>query len=311
MSPARRVVLRSPAKVNPRLEVLARRPDGQHEVRTTLLALDLEDELELTLLEAGRLEVTVGGPAASEDVPRDGSNLALRAARLALDAFEPRLAERTGLRLHLEKHIPSQAGLGGGSSNAAAAALGVCRLLDGDPDDPGLLAALGRLGADVPFFLAARRTGWALAAGRGERVEARALPHSERALVVLTPDVTCATGAVYAALAGRALRGAASGTMPEAWLLDDLRAARASLVNDLEPAALRSHPSLDEWRRELNDGRGEHFRLSGSGSSFFGLFADRGAAEAFLADLPILRTRRDHGLRVARVVRPAGHGASA
>ena len=84
MSAGVTVTLSSPAKINPRLEVLARRPDGQHELSTTLLALDLRDELELSLLDSGRLEVSVSGPASSSDIPADETNLAVRAARLAI-----------------------------------------------------------------------------------------------------------------------------------------------------------------------------------------------------------------------------------
>ena len=172
----------SPCKINPTLEILGRRADGMHEVLTTLLALDLCDRVRVRIMrsESSSIELCLSssGPAHSADIPLDASNLAWRGAQAVLDLAAQRGMDLSGLgiELHIDKHVPSQAGLGGGSSNAAAAAYGLARLLGLDCDDPGLQAGLGRLGADVAFFMAARHTGWALCRGRGERVQPLELP---------------------------------------------------------------------------------------------------------------------------------------
>ena len=118
----RRVTLLAPAKINPWLAVGARRPDGYHEVDTCLCALELCDRLVIERTTTGRLELELSGPAATPDVPANRENLALRALERALALVRAREAvgERDGVALQLEKHVPSRAGLGGGSSDAAA-----------------------------------------------------------------------------------------------------------------------------------------------------------------------------------------------
>lgn len=316
------VVVRSPAKINLGLAVLGRRADGYHELDTTLLALDRYDQVELRRVPGEAVRLTLAGTEASQDVPADASNLAVRGALpvLELARARGRLAPGETVELRLEKSIPSRAGLGGGSSNAAAACFGAARLLGIDPGEESLVASLARVGSDCPFFLAARASGLARCTGRGERVEPLALPESERAFVVLTPDVTCSTPEVFAAWrAGKDDAPAAPGSIeqpteqptidPRVVFHAPLEEARAALRNDLEAAALRSHPGLEVLRTRLEGLEGAPFRLSGSGSSFFGLFEDSRAAEAFLEGLELAGKARDHGLRAAFVARPAGAGA--
>jgi len=302
-----RVSVLAPAKLNPRLELLARRPDGMHEVRTTLLAVDLCDRVTLERTAEDGITVCVEGEAGTPDVPRDATNLAARAAAAVLERAG--LPVR-GLALRIEKRIPSQAGLGGGSSDAAAAALGAARLLDVDPDDALLLDRLAGLGADVPFFLAARGTGYGCGEGRGERITALARPLTARVFVVLTPRLACATAAAYRAVAPEELRGRPAEWDPASLWTAPLDAARAALRNDLEQPALRAHPELARLRRDLDVAGAGHFRLSGSGSSFFGLFDSSPQAEAFLAGAVVSRIARDHGLRARLVARPLGSGAA-
>jgi len=306
------VVVRSPAKVNLCLAVLGRRPDGYHELDTTLLALDHGDHVEARRIRGETIRLTLAGKAASDDVPADASNLAVRGVEpvLALARAQGRLGPGESVALRLEKSIPSRAGLGGGSSNAAAACLAAARLLGVDPDDEALSASLARVGSDCPFFLVARSSGLARCTGRGERVAPRALPESERAFVVLTPDVSCSTPDVFAAWS-EGERPVPAGFDPEVVFRAPLEEARAALRNDLEAAALRSQPGLRALRARLDGVGGASFRLCGSGSSFFGLFEDSRAAEAFLAELGIDGKARDHGLRAAFVARPAAARAGA
>ena len=149
--------LQAPAKINLTLEVLGRRADGYHEVRTVLAAVDIADELELSEADGLALTVEPEGAVPVED------NLVLRAAALLRDAAPA----GAGAAIVLHKRIPVAGGLGGGSSDAAAALLGLRRLWDLDLSDRTLAELAALLGADVPFFL---RGGTALAAGRGEQL---------------------------------------------------------------------------------------------------------------------------------------------
>ncbi len=297
--------LRSPGKINLVLRVLGVRPDGFHELDTTLVAIDREDELVLRLEPPEGVRIAIEGPFASSDVPADGSNLAARAGAAVLERSRGRgLAPRgLGLTLALRKNLPSQAGLGGGSSNAAAVLLGTSRLLGLDPGDPELRAVLSSLGSDCPFFLEARASGFARCLGRGEHVEPLPAPGTERAFAVIVPEFGCATARVYAALRPQDFstrRGAGGGFRFEA----PIDEARAQIQNDLEAAALRSHPELARVRADLDRIGAGHFRLCGSGSSFFGLFEDRTRAGEFLRERIIARKGRGYALRATFVARP-------
>ena len=311
----------APAKVNPFLEVLARREDGFHEVELTLLALELGDVVRARATRSGTIELGVDGPFASADIPLDARNLAWSGAAAALAVAHERGERAAGLELVVTKNVPSQAGLGGGSSDAAAALRASERALGLAVGDERASAALAKLGSDCVFFHAARSTGHALARGRGERIELLEPASSELAVLVLTPDVGAPTAAVSRALRQPLREGAPPRTLPpELRTLAsraapqqplDARAAsqRASdpraflpqrtsdprvflpesapLVpfNRLEPAALDAVPALRPWRAFLDRVAPGAFVLSGSGSSFFALFPSHPAAAATLEAL--------------------------
>lgn len=254
------LTLLAPAKVNPWLHVLARRTDGYHEVDLGLQAIDLVDHLHVRLddvqfadrtAQGGlRIAFDVRGPAATDDVPRDASNLAHRAAQELLAASAPPCSGT--LHLTLDKHIPSRAGLGGGSSDAAAARVAVERVLawlGGQPGDrEARAAALAALGSDTVFFGVS--PGPARATGRGEvlepmRADDPAFAPGARLLVV-TPALECPTGAVFAAWA----QGAP--------------AAR----NALQAAAERAVPGLADTAAALAAALPGDWLLAGSGSSY-------------------------------------------
>jgi 4-diphosphocytidyl-2-C-methyl-D-erythritol kinase len=295
----------APAKVNLWLDVLARRPDGYHELDTGLLALELADEVEARATDEPGVRLELAGPFASADVPSDERNLAWRAAAACLEA----LGETRGVELRLTKNVPSQAGLGAGSADAAAALLACETALGRSLDEDRARAALARLGSDCVFFRAAESTGLARCTGRGERVEVLAPPPEGWRVALLVPDVGAPTAAVYGALpTSLSLRDAAS-TVRAGLLQLDERAARGALFNGLEEAALSAVDGLAPWR-ELLDGCGAaHFRLSGSGSSFFGLFRD--PQEAVRCLTPLAQAARSRGLepRALLVTQPAGRGA--
>jgi 4-diphosphocytidyl-2-C-methyl-D-erythritol kinase len=303
LSAPTRLVLRAPAKVNLTLAVGARRPDGFHEVDTVCLALELGDLLEVRRGPPGDgLRLIVEGPQ-GEGVPSDGSNLAWRAARIVQERARALGRTSSDLELRLEKHVPSAAGLGGGSSDAAAALLGASLALGLEPDDPELVQALGTLGSDCPFFLVARATGLARCTGRGERVA----PLSERPpfwVVVLTPALECATGEVYAALA------AAPRTSQRRPALDLARPATIAhaLHNDLASAACTLEPRLAEIAALLQEIASDRFLLSGSGSSFFALALEVVEAQRLEERVRAAMEARRFAIRGLWVTRAAGHG---
>ncbi len=308
----RRVVVRAPAKVNLALQVLGRRDDGYHEIESVLLALGLEDRLEVELAESGEVTLALSGPARG-GVPGDGDNLAARAALEVLDIARARAGPGTGLasrglRLALTKAIPAAAGLGGGSSDAAAAVLGAAELLGLDPDDGELAARLSALGSDCPFFLAARDTGLARCSGRGERVEplAAELPWT---IALVTPAIECSTAEVYAAFPGVTSGGSDAPFDVQRFARVSLEEARAMLRNDLEHSALAVRPELGGFRALLEEVEPGGFRLAGSGSSFFALFSDGNAARAALGRLDVRAEARRYAVRGRWVVRPSGSGA--
>jgi 4-diphosphocytidyl-2-C-methyl-D-erythritol kinase len=285
------VTVRCPAKINPVLRVLARRPDGYHELDLELQSLALSDELRIGRARALTLEVT-GAPAG--EVPVD-DNLVLRAAR-ALQAAVG--AERLpGAAFRLRKRVPAAAGLGGGSSDAAGALEGLDRLF-GLGVERALLARLAlSLGSDVPYFLeGGRRRG----RGRGERLEA--LPEGpDRPILLLRPRVALSTRAVFERHAARRA-GMLTSRKPRASFASESRSGEApvGLANDLWDAASELEPCLLGWRRRLEARWApDRVGLSGSGPTLFALGAsdDDGAAlrrlasELADADAQVILTR--------------------
>lgn len=302
----------APAKVNPWLEVLGPRPDGYHELVTLLLALELGDGVAVRRGERPGVALRVVGPYASSDVPRDGENLAARAAAAALErlvelgALAP---DEAGVEVELEKRVPSQAGLGGGSSDAAATLVAVEACFGRDLGDAWRRARLASFGSDCVFFENASTTGAALCKGRGEDVVALAAPSVEWTVALVTPSARCATAAVYGALGFPLSDPRALPTVPGALFAARPAEARAWLFNRLEGAALAMHPELAQWRGALDAAGAGHFRLAGSGASFFGLFDTRGEAESALEGIAVEARRWGLATRGSWVTRPARCGA--
>jgi len=265
MARARRVRLMSCAKVNLGLEVLGPRVDGFHELRTLFQSVNLADTLDIEVHRKGPVEIACDHPL----VPKDATNLAVRAA-LDLLRFAGR---KDGVRLSLKKRIPVGGGLGGGSSNAATVLMALDRLLDLRLGITGLLPLARRLGADVPYFLYG---GTALGLGRGDEVYP--LRHQIEAHVILVvPGVPVSTARVFGRVAA-GLTPRENGTTIFRFVSSDLEGhpAFSVLTNELEEAALEEAPVL---RGQVKTIRGLLVRegaelavLSGSGSTFFGLF---------------------------------------
>ncbi len=266
------VALASGCKINLFLEVLGRREDGYHDLETVMQPLPLSDRIQVGFSDGEGIGFSCDDPR----LPRGGDNLAVRAARL----FQELSGRSEGLSIRLEKRIPLEAGLGGGSGNAAASLL-ACNRLHGFPLSPDQLAeGAVRLGMDVPFFL---EPGPALATGRGERIR-RLAPFGllEGAGVVLVhPGFGVPTPWAYSQLA--LPRNAAAPGRARSFLdaLDggDWEGALKRMRNDLEVPVFRKYPLLRIIGEELVRAGADGALMSGSGSTVFGLVR-RGADRA-------------------------------
>ena len=298
------VLVEAPAKLNPWLEVHGRLPSGYHKVELSMVCIDLVDHLRVSWVRGkggGPIELDVCGPAASADIPTDRGNLVFRAAELAIESYSGNLPSGH-LRIELYKRIPSRAGLGGGSSDAAAALLGTLQLLQRvgevgalgmSAEDQGAL--LATLGSDCPFFLEAAPTGFGKCTGRGEVVEAlEAGELMTRSFELVVPEIECGTGQVYGALE---LPGTPRAYEP------------TTLFNRLTDAAFRSCPELGDLSRDLLKETGETWHLSGSGSALFReldvpLWAELGSA----GNLALEAGRHARNSRYEGKHRPTGFG---
>ena len=265
-----RVEIAAPAKVNLRLCILSREESGYHALESVFCALSLADTIVVTRGEPGtRLHVDGG-----IDTGPPEKNLAVRAAA----AFHAALGEAAAIDLHLAKRIPSQAGLGGGSSDAAAV-LRALNALQGDPlsRDVLLQIAIG-LGADVPFFLCGSPL--ALAWGRGERLMALP-PLPSRPVLVAKPAWAMPTPEAFGEIAR--LRGGIYKPVPVSIDAADLRdwdGIAALAVNDFEPA-MKGHASRVRALADAMRSAGARIALlAGSGSCVFGVFDTEAALEA-------------------------------
>lgn len=252
-----------PAKVNLRLRVLGRRPDGYHELQTVFQAIDLWDRLEAT--PSPELRLTCDAPG----IPTDGANLVMRAAEAARSY---RGIRDQGATFQLHKAIPPGGGLGGGSSDAAAAILLVDRLwnLALSPSEQHTIAA--SVGADVPFFLTG---GTALGTGRGDIIQV--LDHgAELALVLGLPPLSIGTAEVFGALPDRLTAPRVDVSVSRLWAPQkpgEFCAEEA--VNDLEAVVFEGWPGLGGFRDALLETGARFALLSGSGSTVYGVYPVR------------------------------------
>lgn len=250
------LALRAYAKLNLALEVLARRPDGYHEIATVLQTISLADDL--TFRPAADLGLWCSEP--SLETPE---NLVLQAAHLLQDAT----GCRKGAAIRLEKGIPPASGLGGGSSDAAATLWALNRLWELSLDAEALHPLAARLGSDVPFFL---RGGTALARGRGEEV--RPLPLlAERWFLVVRPhlDIPRKTATLYGRLREQHwTRGRATEQLVAA-LESGAPLREAYIFNTFDAVAAEAFPGIGAWRRRLLECAPSRPHLAGAGPSLF------------------------------------------
>jgi 4-diphosphocytidyl-2-C-methyl-D-erythritol kinase len=268
------VKIRAPAKINFGLRVVGKRKDGYHLLDTIMLPVSLYDDIEIKKLPrtrkkqmrtAAQIKVTCSDPR----VPDGERNLAHRAARLILQHTR----NDAQVQIHIRKRIPVGAGLGGGSSDAAATLVGLNRRLHLGFSRARLERLALALGADVPFFVEGRP---ARARGVGERLtRLRKVPRLW--FVILYPRFAISTASVYKKLPVKLTRPAVNTSITR--LLTSSPGRSLLLVNDLEPVAVGEYPLIARLKEKLAREGAAGALMSGSGSSVFGVFESKPAAE--------------------------------
>lgn len=256
------VKLKAPAKVNYRLDVLRKRPDGYHDLRMVMQRIGLCDEIEITLHDKPGIRVTCD----REGVPDGPGNIAWRAAEAMLEQS----AGLTGIEICVQKRIPVAAGLGGGSSDAATVLMGLNELLELNFPDEKLMEIGVKLGADVPFFIFKKT---ALAEGIGDKLSmVEGLPPVW--LVLVNPNIHVSTQWVYQNL--RLTKKEDNYTLPRFYgLVDDVCSI---LSNDLEAVTIEKFPVISEIKEMLTSTGARGVLMSGSGPTVFAVFADEDSA---------------------------------
>lgn len=278
--------IRSFAKINIGLRIVARRRDGYHDIETVFKLIGLHDLITLSTNDSGRLQLT----CSVDSVPTDDTNLAARAVHL--------LSEETGssigLDVHIEKNIPMGAGLGGGSSNGAAVVVEVNRLLSLGISDHRLMELGSELGSDVPFFvgcyLGKGSTAWGK--GRGEILDYFDWPLTERILLIY-PGIHISTAWAYANFSNY-LREENRPKMSSFGLTNTSKSIKFSPLldkplffgNDFEPLVLANHHEIRQIREALASEKPVLCQMSGSGSTVYGLFEKERNLDSLLQRFP-------------------------
>jgi 4-diphosphocytidyl-2-C-methyl-D-erythritol kinase len=291
------ITVRSFAKINLGLRIGAAREDGFHELLTIYQTIGLDDVVRVSVGRGSGIEIRCTDPR----VPRDESNTCNRIAEKAMQA----LGARGRVVIDIEKRLPVQGGLGGASSNAVAALLGLERALKKTLPAQERLRIAAEVGSDLPLFLVG---GTVLGVGRGEQVyPLEDLPAT--GCVVVMPEVGVSTPKAFAEWDRKLTLPAASDRMVElgrglsAWLSKSysgapfgrgraenplLELVRAGIKNDFEEVVFPEYPELSEGKRALQRAGAKYASLSGSGSTLYGLFASKEAART-----AVMRLRRN------------------
>jgi 4-diphosphocytidyl-2-C-methyl-D-erythritol kinase len=286
------IVVQAPAKINLFFEVLGSRADGYHEIETLMCPIGLFDTVIFRKTPPGPVQFHCqcafhadrrDGPGGGR-VPEGRDNLAVRAVEL----LRRRAGVRAGGQLYLRKRIPAQAGLGGGSSDAAAALAAANRVWQLHWPLDRLAALAAELGSDVPFFLYGNA---AVCRGRGERIEPVS-GFGPLDFAVICPPEGLATAEVYRQCVSPEVPRSV-GPLREALARRDRAAAGREVFNRLQPASARLSPWMDRLRAALAGSDCLGFGMSGSGTAHFALCRHAGHARRL--------ARRFHALQVGRV----------
>ncbi|MBU1206091.1 MAG: 4-(cytidine 5'-diphospho)-2-C-methyl-D-erythritol kinase [Proteobacteria bacterium] len=262
----------APAKVNLYLEILGKRPDGYHEIQTLMHRVDLGDEMEISLEGQGIKLVAEG-----KGIPEGEENLACRGAQV----FFEELGIQKGLTIRLKKRIPVAAGLGGGSSDAAAVMMGLNALLETGWTQDRLMALGAKIGADVPFFIFQKP---ALAGGIGERLTPVGFPEPMWFLMLI-PPFPISTAWAYAAYDRLSHQGKEPVPLKDSYV--DITEILPVMRNDLEAAAFLMFPQIRRMKEELLAKGAQGALMTGSGPATYGIFSSRKEAEETEKDMAL------------------------
>lgn len=243
---------RSPAKINIFLKVLSKRPDGYHELSTLMQAIDLCDILDIHFTTGDDL-LTCTDPT----IPTDQHNLCNK----ALNLFRKKTGEDFKVHIHLNKRIPVQAGLGGGSSNAATVLWALNELSGLDVPLEDLIEWSGEIGSDITFFLS---EGTAFCTGRGEKIEKIDPIMQKEPMWILKPQDGLSTPEVFRNFDIKSIAPDDSAT-----LLTQYRKGSPVYMNDLQVAAFKALPFLQQIKNELHQSGYKNVTMTGSGSAIF------------------------------------------
>jgi len=248
------------AKLNLHLEVIGKRDDGYHELCTVFQTISLHDELAFNACDLIQLKCN------DDRVPTDDRNLVVNAAKILREKYDI----HAGASLQLKKRIPSPGGLGGGSSNAAVALLGLKKLWNLEIEFGELLEIAGTLGSDVPFFLYG---GTAVGTGRGTCI----MPVKdivEKHILIATPNVAVSTGEAFEMLNAPSLTTDAAKSILNncRFAAESIDLRHAALINEFEATVFSAHPEIAFVKKTLLDLGAVNAAMSGSGASVFGIF---------------------------------------
>lgn len=266
------LILKSFAKINWTLDVLFKREDGYHEIRTIYQTVSLHDRLILSD-SASTIEILCD----DDRVPRDESNLVYKAAAILRSVA----GITRGAKIEIEKRIPVAGGLGGGSSNAATALIGLARLWQINIDERVMIEIAESLGSDVPFFLMG---GTALGVGRGEEVYPLEDTECEY-MVLANPGIAVSTAAAYEKLS-RLTRSEAARIIPFSLMAAKaIRDLPLRARNDFEEVVLIAHAEIAQLKTRLAKAGAQQTLMSGSGATVFGVFDNLEASERAIMEL--------------------------
>jgi 4-diphosphocytidyl-2-C-methyl-D-erythritol kinase len=263
--------LRAYAKINIGLRILHKRSDGYHDIETIFHQINLYDELSFEPAEVVKLTTSSPG------IPHDSTNLCLRAAQL----LREHAGRREGIEIKLEKHTPVGAGLGGGSTDAAAVLVALNTLWKCGMQHHELVSLASQLGSDVPFFL---QGGTAVGTSRGEVLEYFSL-NVPYWILTVTPSIHIATAWAYSHVQLETNAGA----KPLRTLVEESMAnpgeMQKHIRNDFQELVFNNYPEIRKLKTKLESSGSVFAQLSGSGSSLFGFFRDETAARMLVTEL--------------------------
>ncbi|HTK38994.1 MAG TPA: 4-(cytidine 5'-diphospho)-2-C-methyl-D-erythritol kinase, partial [Pyrinomonadaceae bacterium] len=274
-------MLPSYAKINLSQRVLGKRDDGFHELCTVFQTVSLHDDISFARQTSSQAAPEVVLTCSDETIPTDGRNLIIKAA----NAFCKQYQINHGAEIHLEKRIPSPGGLGGGSSNAAVALIGLAKLWNIPVSTDGLMKIARNLGSDVPLFL---RGGTALGTGRGEEIESLD-DFPAKYLAIITPDIDVPTRPVFEALNAPNLTMPAPESILNVCRFDVkwVDFLQSAMKNDLESVVFTAFPEVERVKQTLLELGAVHAGMSGSGASVFAIFDKEETRQTALKALEI------------------------